>query len=300
MEHTNSCGGRTPPKSVISKLSQIAFNGKHPSNAERDMHNVLKQTALDVEIEFCDVRFWQPSTGQLKVTKFPFIFPDRLALKIWELGEEYFQYYFFGDQDAAVFWQHVQHHEWAAGHVAHAENLARLAPITFYGDDVHTYKNTEVGVISVCAWSTDYFTREHLPLDRYFLISAFSEYLATEETWGDCMQHLSARFASLVGRRDWPWSAAGYGFAMSSCTGDLKWLKEHFGVHNYNQNSFCGYCSCKKVDPGNPSNTLGDFSDTAHHRQARFGHDEFWAATDPNSRRLENYLRMIQATYSEL
>ncbi|CAE7403834.1 unnamed protein product [Symbiodinium natans] len=233
-------------------------------------------------MEYEDVRFLDPATGAVKPTKFPFIYPDTLACSIWHLGEEYFRYFFLGNQDAGAFWQHVAGTSWAKPALEALPagiDRGKLIPVSFYGDDVHTYKATECGVISILAWTTDYLTAMHPSFHRYFLIAGFSEYLQCVHTWPDIMERLVERFTRLVSDANWPWCAKGYKFHMSSCTGDLKWIKERFQVFDYNANDFCAYCSARKIDPDCPSNTLSDFRETAAHRRHRFGHDDFLATT---------------------
>ena len=282
VQHTRVCGGRTPTSSLLFKLSKIAASGKHPSNAERDLHRILLDTAIKAAMEYEDVRFLDPATGAVKPTKFPFIYPDTLACSIWHLGEEYFRYFFLGNQDAGAFWQHVAGTSWAKPALEALPagiDRGKLIPVSFYGDDVHTYKATECGVISILAWTTDYLTAMHPSFHRYFLIAGFSEYLQCVHTWPDIMERLVERFTRLVSDANWPWCAKGYKFHMSSCTGDLKWIKERFQVFDYNANDFCAYCSARKIDPDCPSNTLSDFRETAAHRRHRFGHDDFLATT---------------------
>ena len=287
VQHTAQCGGRTPTRSLLHRLANLAARGKHASNAERDLHHIVRNIKLQATLETVRVRFLNPATTEVQPVNFSCLFPDVFAQQIWAKGEEYFKYFFLGNQSAESFWNHVERTAWGEAALAGAQDRSRLIPITFYGDEVYTYKNTECGVITVLAWSADYMTAAHGPLDRYFLIAAFSQYLECKETWEDLSAVLAARFRDLVSCTHWPWCSSGYRFAFSSVTGDLKWIKDRFGLHDYMANSFCSYCSCVKRDPlGRVGHTLSDFRESAVHRQRRILHEEFLQSTAAHERAL--------------
>ena len=288
MQHTAESGGQTNGKSMLARLARIATCGKHPSNAERDLHQVLKHVQLKVPIKYIGVRFVKPSTAEIKVQQFPCIFPHDLAVELWRLGEPYFRYFFLGDQDASSLWNHVEKTTWGSRILADFQgDRSKLIPITFYGDEIYTYKNSECGVVAVLAWATDYLTADRGPLERYFTIAGFAQYLECEHTWPDLSEELAKSFRALVSRDDWPWCQEGYKFSFSSVTGDLKWVKERFQMHDYNANEFCSYCNVVKRDlSGRLENTLSDFRTTAAHMQVRITHEDYIEATAPEDRAL--------------
>ena len=288
MQHTAESGGQTNGKSMLARLARIATSGKHPSNAERDLHQVLKHVQLKVPIKYIGVRFVKPSTAEIKVQQFPCIFPHDLAVELWRLGEPYFRYFFLGDQDASSLWNHVEKTTWGSRILADFQgDRSKLIPITFYGDEIYTYKNSECGVVAVLAWATDYLTADRGPLERYFTIAGFAQYLECEHTWPDLSEELAKSFRALVSRDDWPWCPEGYKFSFSSVTGDLKWVKERFQMHDYNANEFCSYCNVVKRDlNGRLENTLSDFRTTAAHMQVRITHEDYIEATAPEDRAL--------------
>ena len=269
-------------------MAKIGSCGKHPSNAERDLHHILKDVSLKAPLEYVTVRFMSPRVAAIQAMKFPSIFPDTLALEIWKLGEPYFRYFFLGNQDASRLWQHVEKTTWGSGILAgFCGDLAKLIPVTCYGDEIYTYKNSECGVVAVLAWGTDYLTAESSPLDRYFTIATWAQYLECEETWLDLSAEVAARFRALVSRKDWPWCKNGYKFTFSSVTGDLKWIKERFYLHDYNSNQFCSYCNVVKRDPqGRIENTLSDFRATAARMQSRITHEDYMRSTAAEDRTL--------------
>ena len=180
-------------------MGKIATSGKHPSNAERDLHQILKNIQLKVPIECVNVRFVTPSTAEVKTVKFPCIFPDALALELWRMGEPYFRYFFLRNQDASSLWKHVEHISWGSQMIANARgDLSKLIPVTCYGDEIYTYKNSECGVVAVLAWATDYLTAESGPLERYFTIATYAQYLECDDTWPDLSKEVAARFRALV------------------------------------------------------------------------------------------------------
>ena len=292
VRHTAACGGKTPVRSLLNRMANIASRGIYRSNAERDLHHVVRNLKLNVKIDKIRVRFTSPATAEIKAVQLPCLMPDEFALKIWSLGEEYFRYYFLGNQNPADLWNHVRGTPWGAAATAEAGSggVDKLIPITFYGDEIYTYKNTDCGVIVVLAWGADYVTAALGPLDRYFLITGYSQYLQCEHTWPDLAAELTQRFKNLVSLTHWPWCKKGWKFHFSSVTGDLKWIKDHFQMQDYAANAFCSYCPCVKKDAaGRIEHTLSDFRETAAHRRVRVLHENFLANTALQDRALSAY-----------
>ena len=285
LDFARSCGGQPPEDGIMQRLSAIGTMGKHASNAERDLHFVLKQISLQVPVDKIKVRFQHPSSGEIRETDFPCILPEKFAAKLWQMGEDYFRFYFLANDETAArdLWRHVSARPWASGV---DRNSKVVIPITLYGDEVYTYKATDCGVITVYAWSTDYLTCAHGPLDRYFLICAHSQYLEADVTWTDLSKQLAAHFTALCSQ-EWPWSHK-YEFRFSSVTGDLKWLKDHFGVHNYRSNNFCSSCPCVKTAAA-VEHTLSDFRESAPHRRVRYNHEHYLATTAEADRALLDF-----------
>ena len=291
-KHTETCGGTVHSASLLAKLASLGAAGKFPNNAERDIHRSLAAAnlKLDACIQWVQVRFQVPSTGRVESKPLPVLFPDKFAEAIWSMGEEYFQHFFLGgmDQDLKQFWQHVGGRSLWGKSLKDAagakQDLSRLIPLTFYGDDVNTYKSTEIGTVSVMSWSCDYILANQSPLERYFLICAFSEYHECPGTWADFGPQLAASFSRLVSD-DRPWCKKGYRFCFSSITGDLKWIRQYFGMFNWKANEFCSYCNAVKRDPdGCVGRTLSDFSEDAEHRNVRIQHEDWLQSTSPAER----------------
>ena len=295
IHHTAACGGETPAKSMLDRMAKIGTCGKHASNAERDLHQILKNLQFKAPIECVNVRFVTPSTAEVKAVQFPCLFPDTFALEIWRMGEAYFRYFFLGNQDSSRLWQHVEQTAWGSQMLANARgDRSKLIPVTCYGDEIYTYKNSECGVVAVLAWSTDYLTAEHGPLERYFPIATYAQYLECEDTWADLSKEVADRFRSLVAKTDWPWCDKGYQFTFSSVTGDLKWVKEKFHLHDYNANQFCSYCNVVKRDPaGRIEHTISDFRPTAAHMQMRITHEDYIQSTAAEDRTLRATVNML-------
>lgn len=67
---------------------------------------------------------------------------------------------------------------------------SHLVPFSLYGDDVSTYRNSDVGNITVLGWTSD-FTWGNSALLRYFPICVHSEHNAIADiTMSDIMSHL--------------------------------------------------------------------------------------------------------------
>ena len=63
---------------------------------------------------------------------------------------------------------------------------------------------------------------------------------------------------------EFPWSSHGYLLAFTSAQGDLKWINDRMGLHNFRSNEFCSRCSCVKVG-ASVYETLPNFSDDPDH-----------------------------------
>ena len=109
------------------------------------------------------------------------LYPDDLAEAIFAQGENIFRSCMFGNVDAAEFWAHCATHcEWFKNHAMYSyECKEKLIPLSLYGDDVNTYRNAEVGAVSIIAWTSDfgYLNKSCL---RYWPICVYSEHCSTE------------------------------------------------------------------------------------------------------------------------
>ena len=290
----NYYGAHVPHGELISRLSRIAANGTQPSNAERDLHVILKELALNIQLEEVDVRMWDPKGNQIVRCKLPVLMPDQMAAAIWELGKEMFVHVFLGDMDKTAvrkYWDHVHSTSaWFQVHPAATCRREGLIPLSLYGDEVQTYKGSEVGTIMVLGWCSD-FAFDRSPLHRYMLITTYCQYLACDETYRDVMSAVCENVKQMVDpQSQYPWSQE-FQFMFSSNQGDLKFLKDHHMVHPYQSNLFCTWCRCTKSDEGGDvSMTLGDFRETATHRSTLITHDEYMDATLPNERLTANHL----------
>ena len=277
-------GGSVPYNHMLSRLSRIATSGKFPANAERDLHVILREKALNVQIDYVPARLWSPKHSQLINGQVAVIMPDKLAAAIWSLGPDIFRWFFMGDMtasDVKCFWDHTaETSEWFRAHplftYVHRE---RLIPFSFYGDEVNVYKNTEVGSLEVLCWSSD-LVFNHQPMARYFLLGTYSAHTASEYTYSDVMRAVIQRANDMFDpAKKYPWSDK-FQFIFSSCQGDLKWLNEKHGFHVYTRNYFCSWCWCCKKH-ADVSQTLGDMREEAGHRQTRITHADFLRETPP-------------------
>ena len=277
-------GGRVPERHLVKRVACIGSEGRHKSNSERDLQRIMKQLSLEVKIECIPVRTYAPQQGVVVEKNMPIIFPDSMATALWKRGEKVFRHYFFGQVNARKFWKHCMDHcAWFKQHPAAQYNKKScLIPLSLYGDEVQSYKNSECGVVEVFGWCSD-FADGQSPLSRYLPIFCFSEHLLADETWPDIWRGLLPRLHRMVTENNFPWSAAGYKFMLSSLQGDLKWLLQRFGVFNYMRNEFCSLCGCCKAHADN-SMTVGDMRENASHVSTVRTHEEFMASGSVESR----------------
>ena len=283
-------GGKTNDKDdVISRLSTLGTSGAHPGNCERDMHRALHKVAkvLNAKIDYKPVRMWCPRTLQVVPTSCPLLLPHELLKAVWRQGEPVFRQLLFGQmsEDATKkYWDHVEKFcSWFASHPARQWHCKeRLAAITSYGDEVNCYRNSECGVVSVCAWSAELAIKND-PLLRYYPVAVWSEHEECCFTYNDVIQHFAESLRQLADTSViWPWTARHFHVTFTAIQGDLKWICDRMnGMHNFRQNEFCSRCECMKTHP-NVLLTLPNFAnDHGAHRERDYSHVDLAEAFSP-------------------
>ena len=210
--------------------------------------------------------WWTRRPWRLVGNRCPVLFPDALIEAFWEAGEDVFRYCLFGmktEDEIRQIWKHMKKHcQWVSTHPASGWKWqGKVASLGMYGDEIQCYRNSECGVVSVTAWTSEFCT-DNIPLLRYYPIAIWSEHCESEFTYGDLEQHLLPRWRRLSDTSEtWPWTDAGYLMAYTFCQGELKWINSRMGgLHNYRRNDFCSRCECVKNDP-NPALTLPNMGD---------------------------------------
>ena len=176
---------------LVQRLSTIGTSGKHKQNCERDLQFAISTFAKALKADFfyvqCDL--WDPAENAIVDTSLPVIDPVSLVAGLWKRGRHVFRHCFFGglsEESVQAYWQNAfERGEWFQKHEASSwepQKWARLAPISIYGDDVSSYKATEAGNISILTFCSD-LAHGNIPFLRYFLLTLYSEYLATEMTY---------------------------------------------------------------------------------------------------------------------
>ena len=276
-------GGQSQTEDLVCRLSNVGACGAHPNNSERDMHRLLSRMSLSVGagIEKVIVRMWNPSTLEESWEVLPVLFPDKLLVALWGKGEKVFRTCLFGnmsERETERYWEHVEKvYPWYKNLPSRAwKYKGKMASIGLYGDEIECYKNSECGVVSVTAWTTEFATQS-TPLLRYYPIASWSEHCERQHTYSDLQQHLVERLRNLSDPAiDWPWSSSGYHIAVTFVQGDLKWIVDRMnGLRNFRRNDFCSRCCCVKTDD-DLTKTLPNFSDEgpAAHEPRVFSQDE--------------------------
>ncbi|CAK9078212.1 unnamed protein product, partial [Durusdinium trenchii] len=236
-------GGNVEPSDVVHRIAGLGSSGKYSANCERDMHTMLNTFGLRLHanISAIRVRMYNHTAVREELQTLSILYPDDLAEAIFAQGENIFRSCMFGNVDAAEFWAHCATHcEWFKNHAMYSyECKEKLIPLSLYGDDVNTYRNAEVGAVSIIAWTSDfgYLNKSCL---RYWPICVYSEHCSTEHTHEDIMRYLTDRLKSMCSREHlFGWSSKGYCFMFSSLQGDLKWIHEKYGLHNFRANACC-------------------------------------------------------------
>lgn len=273
-------GGDVSNFSILGKVAAIGHHGKFFNNCERDLQRLIlrNERALEVEIEQVQVRLYNPKTEEESLQNLSMIFPDRMAAALYNHSKSTFHKLLFGEQvNATEYWKHCKKHApWIQNHPAASNSQpGGLIPFSLYGDEVQSFRNTEGGVVSVLAWCSD-FSAGMSSLSRYYPICILPDHYATPRTFEDIWTALVPRIINMCdGQVQHCWSEGGYQFTYSSTQGDLKWLLEKFGLHNFRSNNICSWCGVCKAH-ADISMTIGDFGPNAAHRQTRVSHDEFF------------------------
>ena len=294
-----------PRSNLVQMISKIGTSGKHPSNCERDMHQLLRLRGKTMDVEISGFRarlfnYKKPLTNEELANRVdderkPYavrwqplyvIYPDELLCAIWtQKGEDYFRDLFL-PTDAKAYWDHVQTFcPWFRSHPFYnwTGDRSKLVPLSLYGDEVAAWKASEAGSVSVVAFTTDFAVKQG-PLARYFLMCVYADHTATNHTYSDLLEAVLPRLQKLVSPGEsYPWTSSGYQFAWSSCQGDLKWLNEKYGIQPFRKTQFCSYCPCAKRHD-DVGMTLGDFREGATHTLTRYDHAHFLATTTPEDR----------------
>ena len=266
-------GGVVNKTDLVSRISSLGTSGKHAKNCERDFHTLLKSFSkrLGVKISTVSARFYSHATASVEWREVSVIFPDDLASALYAKGNKVWHHCMYGhhtSEDIKNFWNHCRSTcDWFRGSLCHDYPLPeKIIPFSFYGDGIQAYRGSETGQVTVLGWCSD-LAYMNSSMTRYFPIAVYPEYAATEFTHDDIMAHVVARVRGMVDPSEiHDWSSDGYTFMLSSLQGDLKFLRDVYGLHNYRANSFCSSCGVvKKSGDGNVSMTLADFRENADH-----------------------------------
>lgn len=261
-------GGHVDADDMVSKIANLGTEGRHKANIERDFHTLLRSFSrrLGAKLSTVRARMYNHKTASIEWQSVPVLFPDDLATALYKRGENVFQHCMMGKVDAAKYLGHCSRNDsWFSTHpMKHYPRLDRLIPFSLYGDDVQCYKNSEIGTVSIIGWTSD-FAFNNKSLTRYFPICVYSEHCSTEYTHEDIMVAVTERIRSMVDPEEiQEWSSTGWAFIFSNVQGDLKWIRDQYGIFNFSANDCCSLCGAVK-DHDDPSMTIADFRPTASH-----------------------------------
>ena len=273
MEWCKEKGGTIPSNDLVQRLSDLATSGAHPQNAERDFHTMIGSFAkrFGARIDTVEARMYNHATASIEWQRVDVIYPDEMAAALYR-NEKAWQKTMFGDlppSEVQGFWEHCKAEcDWFKDNRCFdypPTALKCLIPFSLYGDDVAAWKGSEAGSVTGFGWTSD-FAFKNGSLLRYFPITVYPEYCATEFTFEDIMSYVTPRIRAMTSPSElFPWSERGFCFAMSSLQGDLKWVLQHFHLHNYHKNSFCSLCGVVKSHPTDVGMTLANFAEDAPH-----------------------------------
>lgn len=113
------------------------------------------------------------------------LWPVDLARALYLRGTATFEQCFLGGREVDVqqYWEHrLQFDRWFQQHPSRRyPDLSKLIPISPYGDDVQTYRNSEVGSVTVVGFTAD-LSFKSSSLLRYWPVAVYSEYAASDRS----------------------------------------------------------------------------------------------------------------------
>ena len=113
------------------------------------------------------------------------------------------------------------------------------------------------------------------------LLTLYSEYMSTGWTHHDVLLRVFERLQVLCDESAaHPWQKDGYFFCLSACKGDLKWISDQYGLHNFRSNQPCSLCRVCKVAE-DIQDTRTDFRPCARHLQTQIAHQDYVDTLDP-------------------
>ena len=121
------------------------------------------------------------------------------------------------------------------------------------------------------------------PWSRYYLFTAFSEHNSTDNTFDDILRALVPRLRYMFDETNFNWCHAGWKWTYSSTQGDLRFITDRYGLHNFRKNRICDLCGCVKKDD-NIAMTLADFRETAAYRATHYTNQDYLQSTTPETR----------------
>ena len=270
------------PDDLVEKMSGIATHGRHLQNAERDLHFAIRAWAKNVGANILEVpvQMWDPSENAIVDCNLSVLDPVSLMSCLWHRGREVFRKVCFGsmtENDVKAYWKNASERCAWFQVTENCKNPAkwdRLIPLSLYGDDVNTYRNTEAGAISIIAFCSD-FAFGNSPMLRYMLLTLYSVYMSCQHTYNDILRKVFDRLRLLCDETaGHPWQKEGYSFCLSAVLGDMKWQNDQYGIHNFRANTPCSLCRACKV-AADVRDTIADFRDGANHLQTAISHEEY-------------------------
>lgn len=269
---------------IVRRISSLGASGKHGQNVERDCHTMLRFFCrrFGASIETVRARMYDHSQAAVTWQNIDVIYPDSMASALYKRGDRVWQKTMFGGhapQDVAAFWEHCKTRcSWFQNNKCFDyPALDKLVPISFYGDDISTWKGSECGAITILGWSSD-LAYGNDSWTRYWPITVYPEYASTPWTYEDIMASIVPRVRDMCDPSTiQDWSDAGYAFTFTSLQGDLKWVKSLYHVHNYQRNQFCSNCGVVKSHPTDIGMTLGCFREDASHASSQPDLSDFHA-----------------------
>ena len=219
---------------MVGKISKLGTSGKHAKNCERDFHSLLKTFSkrLGAKISTIHARMYNHAEARVEWQPLSIIFPDDMAAALFNRGGRVWQHTMFGDKapdEVLAFWQHCkQHCDWFKGSKCfNYPVLEKLIPFSIYGDDIAAYKGSETGMVTVLGWTSD-LAFLNGSWTRYWPITVYAEYAATEWTYNDIMSHVVRRLHGMFDTEVvHDWTADGYMFRDEQLAGRLEVYQRH-------------------------------------------------------------------------
>ena len=257
-EHAQAATEDGPAPEFTQKLAGLASQGRHPHNAERNLHRFARGWFRSTELYTVPIR---TTKGHVQT---PFLLPHECLS--WLASHPGRLESFVGPPSGLeAYWQSVQE-PWVASHWAASPEHRKVAvPVELFGDDAPVWKTEKLLILS---WKCVLNTAPTMRSTMLITVLPYDLVLPNGQTLEDLYRVISWSFRAAaegtwpeVDPQGFPFNAQsgvrfskkgeslaqGLRLALARCAGDYKFLKETYAIRAYDHTECCHLCEATKT-----------------------------------------------------